>query len=218
MLYVLDEPTIGLHPRDIPRLVRMLRALRDLGNTVLVIEHDLEMIAAADWVVDFGPGAGRLGGQIVAAGHARRGGPDARRRSPGSTWPDRARSPSPPARRPVDGTGLTIHGAREHNLQDITVRFPLRTLTARHRRLRLGQVLADVRHPRPGRPPALLRRGRPARRARRDRRLGALRQDHHHRPEPDRPLHALERRHLHRRLHPHPRGLRRPARRPRSAA
>ena len=68
VLYVLDEPTIGLHPRDNPRLVRMLRALRDLGNTVLVIEHDLDMIAAADWVVDFGPGAGRLGGQIVAEG------------------------------------------------------------------------------------------------------------------------------------------------------
>ena len=68
VLYVLDEPTIGLHSRDIPRLVKLLRALRDLGNTVLVIEHDLAMIAAADWVVDFGPGAGRFGGQIVAEG------------------------------------------------------------------------------------------------------------------------------------------------------
>ena len=68
VLYVLDEPTIGLHPRDTPRLINMLRALRDLGNTVLVIEHDLEMIASADWVVDFGPGGGRNGGQIVAQG------------------------------------------------------------------------------------------------------------------------------------------------------
>jgi excinuclease ABC subunit A len=68
VLYVLDEPTIGLHARDVPRLVKMLRALRDLGNTVLVIEHDRDLVAAADWVVDFGPGAGRLGGQIVVAG------------------------------------------------------------------------------------------------------------------------------------------------------
>ena len=68
VLYILDEPTIGLHPRDTPRLIKMLKALRDLENTVLVIEHDLEMIAAADWVVDFGPGGGRYGGQVTAAG------------------------------------------------------------------------------------------------------------------------------------------------------
>ena len=80
VLYVLDEPTIGLHPRDTPRLINMLRALRDLGNTVLVIEHDLEMIAAADWVVDFGPGGGRDGGQIVAQGTPAAGGGQSRSR------------------------------------------------------------------------------------------------------------------------------------------
>ncbi|HLO29651.1 MAG TPA: hypothetical protein VK249_10980, partial [Anaerolineales bacterium] len=68
VLYVFDEPTIGLHPRDTHRLIGVLRRLRDLGNTVLVIEHDLEMIASADYVVDFGPGAGKQGGQVVAAG------------------------------------------------------------------------------------------------------------------------------------------------------
>ena len=68
MLYVLDEPTIGLHPRDTLRLVQVLRQLCDLGNTVLVIEHDLEIIRAADHVIEFGPGAGKHGGQVVVSG------------------------------------------------------------------------------------------------------------------------------------------------------
>ncbi len=128
VLYVLDEPTIGMHPVDTPRLVNMLSALRDLGNTVLVIEHDLDLIAAADWVVDFGPGAGRHGGQIVAVGPPRQV----------ATQPASltglylrngraARQVCSP--RPIDsetGPCLTIHGATEHNLQNVTVRFPLR--------------------------------------------------------------------------------------------
>lgn len=129
VLYVLDEPTIGLHSRDIPRLVKMLRALRDLGNTVLVIEHDMDMIATADWVVDFGPGAGRLGGQIVAEGA-----PGAVAQTPtsitGQYLAGTARIPVPASRRPVKSKGLTIRGAREHNLKDITASFPQRTLTA----------------------------------------------------------------------------------------
>ena len=68
MLYVLDEPTIGLHPRDNHRLINVLRRLRDLGNTILVVEHDLDLIRAADHLIDVGPGAGKHGGQIVAAG------------------------------------------------------------------------------------------------------------------------------------------------------
>ena len=68
VLYILDEPTIGLHQRDTQRLIAVLRRLRDLGNTVLVVEHDLELIRSADYVVDFGPGAGRSGGEIVAVG------------------------------------------------------------------------------------------------------------------------------------------------------
>ena len=68
VLYVFDEPTIGLHPRDTQRLIEVLRRLRDLGNSVLVIEHDLEVMRAADYLIDFGPGAGRGGGQVVASG------------------------------------------------------------------------------------------------------------------------------------------------------
>lgn len=129
VLYVLDEPTIGLHPRDNPRLIKMLRDLRDLGNTVLVIEHDLDVISAADWVVDFGPGGGRSGGQIIAEGT-----PSAVAQTPGSITGQylagAAIIPIPASRRPVEGgTGLTIRGAREHNLKEITVFFPQHTLT-----------------------------------------------------------------------------------------
>jgi excinuclease ABC subunit A len=108
----------------------MLRALRDLGNTVLVIEHDMDTVAAADWVVDFGPGAGRLGGQIVAEGP-----PGAVAQTPasitGQYLAGTARILVPASRRPAEGgKGLTIRGAREHNLKDITAYFPQRTLTA----------------------------------------------------------------------------------------
>jgi excinuclease ABC subunit A len=129
VLYVLDEPTIGMHSRDTSRLVKMLRALRDLGNTVLVIEHDMDVISAADWVVDFGPGGGRFGGQIVAQGT-----PSMVAQTPasitGQYLSGTARIPVPTSRRPVNNIGLTIRGAREHNLKDITVFFPQRTLTA----------------------------------------------------------------------------------------
>ncbi len=129
VLYVLDEPTIGLHARDVPRLVAILRALRDLGNTVLVIEHDLSLIAAADWVVDFGPGAGRFGGEIVAQGP-----PEAVAQEPGSITGQylagSARIPIPARRRPATRPGLTIRGAREHNLKNITASFPGQTLIA----------------------------------------------------------------------------------------
>jgi excinuclease ABC subunit A len=129
ILYVFDEPTIGLHHRDTHRLIDVLRRLRDLGNTVLVIEHDLEMIAAADYVVDFGPGAGKHGGQVIAAGT-----PDEVAGQPGSLTGDYlARRTSivvPQRRRTPNGKTITIHGAREHNLQDVTVSLPLGLLVA----------------------------------------------------------------------------------------
>jgi excinuclease ABC subunit A len=129
VLYVFDEPTIGLHHRDTHRLIGVLRRLRDLGNTVLVIEHDLEMIAAADYVVDFGPGAGKHGGQVVAAGT-----PAEVAGQPGSITGDflagRASIPVPPRRRAPNDQAITIRGAREHNLQNITVRLPLGLLVA----------------------------------------------------------------------------------------
>jgi len=129
VLYVLDEPTIGLHPRDTQRMIDVLRRLRDQGNTVLVIEHDLETIAAADYVIDFGPGAGKHGGQVVAAGT-----PAEVAGQPGSLTGDylarRASIPIPQRRRPPGDKALTIRGARQHNLQNITVRLPLGLLVA----------------------------------------------------------------------------------------
>jgi excinuclease ABC subunit A len=129
VLYVFDEPTIGTHQRDTRRLIDVLRGLRDLGNTVLVIEHDLETIAAADYVVDFGPGAGKHGGQVVATGT-----PAQVAAQTGSLTGDylarRASIPVPQRRRAPNGKAITIHGARQHNLQDVTVRLPLGLLVA----------------------------------------------------------------------------------------
>lgn len=127
VLYVLDEPTLGLHQRDTARLVRVLRQLRDLGNTVLVIEHDLEMVRAADYVVDMGPGAGPFGGDVVAAGTPEE---VAQATSPtGHYLSGRASLPTPP-RRCSNGQQLIIHGAREHNLQNVTAKLPLGLLIA----------------------------------------------------------------------------------------
>jgi excinuclease ABC subunit A len=128
VLYVLDEPTIGLHPRDTGRLISVLRQLRDQDNTVLVIEHDIEMLHAADFVVDVGPGAGRNGGNIVVAGD-----PKTVAACPesitGGYLSGRLSFPSPRAR-PVNGRSLTIEGARAHNLKNITARIPLGLLVA----------------------------------------------------------------------------------------
>jgi excinuclease ABC subunit A len=129
VLYVFDEPTIGLHHRDTRRLIGVLRRLRDLGNTVLVIEHDLEVIGAADHVIELGPGAGGHGGQVVVAGA-----PTEVAALPGSPTGDflagRASIPVPQHRRLSGEAALTIRGAREHNLQDLTVRLPLGLLIA----------------------------------------------------------------------------------------
>ncbi|WP_328411794.1 excinuclease ABC subunit UvrA [Streptomyces violaceus] len=126
VLYVLDEPTIGLHPSDTARLVDVLRRLRDLGNTVLVIEHDLEVLRAADHVVDVGPGAGRDGGRIVAAGT-----PQEVAQTEGSVTGAYLSGllSAPRSRGRGDSeTAVVIRGARAHNLKDLTVRIPLRRL------------------------------------------------------------------------------------------
>ncbi|MFD5160419.1 excinuclease ABC subunit UvrA [Streptomyces hawaiiensis] len=126
VLYVLDEPTIGLHPSDTERLIRVLRRLRDLGNTVLVIEHDLDVLKAADHVVDVGPGAGRDGGRIVAEGT-----PEEVARTEGSvTGAYLSGLLSVPASRGRgdSATAVVIRGARAHNLKNLTVRIPLRRL------------------------------------------------------------------------------------------
>ena len=124
VLYVLDEPSIGLHPRDNDRLITTLCRLRDLGNTVLVVEHDEETIERADYVIDLGPGAGRLGGVVVGAGK-----PAEIRANPasltGQYLAGHKRIPIPQFRRHGNGGKLVIRGAREHNLKDLTVEFPL---------------------------------------------------------------------------------------------
>jgi len=130
VLYVLDEPSIGLHQRDNSRLIETLERLRDLGNTLIVVEHDEETIRSADWVVDIGPGAGEKGGQVVYAGEVA-GLLDA----PGSITGDylsgrRAIEVPAHRRKPVRGKAVTVVGARENNLKDVTVAFPLGVFTA----------------------------------------------------------------------------------------
>ncbi|OFZ19791.1 MAG: excinuclease ABC subunit A [Bdellovibrionales bacterium GWB1_55_8] len=123
-LYVLDEPSIGLHAADTQRLISVLERLRDQGNTVVVVEHDLEVMKRADWLVELGPGGGRRGGELIAQGTAKH-----LEATPGSVTGKylsgdfmlrRARSQRPPAKR-----NIRIVGCREHNLKDLTVEFPL---------------------------------------------------------------------------------------------
>jgi len=128
-LYVLDEPSVGLHPRDTHRLVTILRNLCDLGNTILVVEHDPDIISAADFVLDLGPGAGEQGGRIVFHG------PQEALLADGQSLTARylrgeARIPVPATRRKPRGQFLRIVGAREHNLQNIDVAIPLGMVVA----------------------------------------------------------------------------------------
>ncbi|HEY0948619.1 excinuclease ABC subunit UvrA [Nocardioides sp.] len=125
VLYVLDEPSIGLHQRDNHRLIETLVRLKDLGNTLIVVEHDEDTIRVADWVVDIGPGAGEHGGQVVHSGDV-----EGLLRHPdsmtGQYLSGRREIPVPEVRRPrTTGRELTVHGAREHNLQNVDVSFPL---------------------------------------------------------------------------------------------
>lgn len=124
VLYVLDEPSIGLHPRDNDRLLTTLKGLRDIGNTVLVVEHDEDTIRAADWVIDLGPGAGEHGGYLVTAGTS-----DDIMQNPesitGAYLSHRLKVPMPEKRRAGNGKYLTIVGAKANNLKNLTVAIPL---------------------------------------------------------------------------------------------
>jgi excinuclease ABC subunit A len=128
VLYVLDEPSIGLHHKDNSRLLATLQELRDLGNTVIVVEHDEETIRRADYIIDLGPGAGTEGGLVVASGN-----PEAIASSPTSLTAQylsgRLQISVPPKRRPLNDKAIIIHGAREHNLQNIDVSFPVGLMT-----------------------------------------------------------------------------------------
>ncbi len=126
-LYILDEPSIGLHPRDTHRLIGVLEQLRDIGNTVIVVEHEEEVIRAADWIVDIGPGAGYNGGEVVFSGTL----PDllaCRRSLTADYLTGRRRIAMPPSRR-SPSSWITIKGARQNNLKDIDVRIPLGVMT-----------------------------------------------------------------------------------------
>ncbi len=128
VLYVLDEPSIGLHQRDNDRLLNTLRHLRDLGNTLIVVEHDEDTMRAADWIVDVGPGAGIHGGHIVYSGEAK--GIEACEASLTGQYLSGARKiPLPPKRRPGNGYFLTVRGAKENNLKNIDATFPLGAFT-----------------------------------------------------------------------------------------
>jgi excinuclease ABC subunit A len=128
VLYILDEPSIGLHQRDNGRLIGTLERLRDLGNTVLVVEHDEQMMRAADWLVDMGPGAGEHGGYVVAEGPAK----NVERVASSVTgqFLSGAREIAVPERRPLDNGTFTVRGARMHNLKGIDVEFPVGKLVA----------------------------------------------------------------------------------------
>ncbi len=125
VLYVLDEPSIGLHQRDNRRLIDTLKRLRDLGNTLIVVEHDEETMEAADWIVDIGPGAGEAGGWVVHSGTLAELKENTRSIT-GDYLAGRRAIRIPKERRPVDPQRvLTVKGAKEHNLRDVTVEFPL---------------------------------------------------------------------------------------------
>ncbi len=125
--YILDEPSIGLHQRDNGKLLGTLKHLRDLGNSVIVVEHDEETMRAADYVVDIGPGAGEHGGEVVAAGTAEEI-MKCERSITGQYLSGKRKIPVPEKRRTPSGW-LTVTGAREHNLKNITVKFPLGVMT-----------------------------------------------------------------------------------------
>ena len=208
VLYVLDEPSIGLHQRDNQRLIETLVRLKDLGNTLIVVEHDEETVRVADWVVDIGPGAGEHGGQVVHSGtvedlltH-----PDS---MTGQYLSGRREIPVPAVRRPrTKGRELTVHGAREHNLQRRRRQLPARRLHRRHRRLRLRQVDAGQRHPLHVAGQADLQRPHRPRPPHQDHRPRARRQGDPRRPVADRSHPAVQPGDLHRRLRPRPPALR----------
>ena len=207
VLYILDEPTIGLHSRDTARLINVMRRLRDLGNTVLVVEHDLDLIKAADYLIDVGPGAGKHGGQIIAAGTPAEvaqtkgslTGAFHRGKHDGTDFPNIAANPIHKA--------LTINGARQFNLHNLTVKIPLGLLVAVTGVSGSGKssLIFDILDVAARQ--KLNGANEIARRARLHHRLGSHRQGHHHRPGAHRAHPALERRHLFRHVHAHPRNL-----------
>ncbi|MBW8011909.1 MAG: excinuclease ABC subunit UvrA [Chloroflexi bacterium] len=129
VLYVLDEPSIGLHARDNERLLNTLTGMRDLGNTVLVVEHDEDTIRKADWIIDLGPGAGEHGGEVVVDGPLEKI-LKSKKSLTGAYISGRKKIPSPKERRTGNGKLITVKGARQNNLKNLTIEFPLANFIA----------------------------------------------------------------------------------------
>ena len=166
VLYVLDEPSIGLHQRDNARLLETLKSLRDMGNSVLVVEHDEEAILTADHVVDMGPGAGIHGGEVVAEGTPDAGDGRLRKASPGNISPASSRSRCPRQRRkPTRGRRLTVIRRARQQSQEHHRRHSARPVHRGHRRLGRRQVHLPHRDAVPRRGPQAQQRARGARRA-----------------------------------------------------
>ena len=215
--YILDEPTIGLHPRDNHVLVEALKALRDRGNTIVVVEHDEETIRAADTLIDLGPGAGRDGGRVVATGSIR----DLRRAPQSATGAafGRVERALTSRNRPYrDGPRVGVRGATAHNLAGVDVDFPLGHPDRGHRRLRIGQVDAAEGNPLQGPAQPAARPPRPGRPLPRDHRLAGAAPRAGGRSQPDRPDAAFGPGLLRRVPGRDPAALRADARRPAPAA
>ncbi len=213
VLYILDEPSIGLHQRDNARLIATLERLRDLGNTVLVVEHDEGTMRAADHLIDMGPGAGEHGGHVVAEGTAERGHARRPESLTGQFLAGTRRIEVPRAPAAAERLRRRSRARAQHNLKDVDVRFPLGTFTAspacRARASRRWSTRSSTR--RVAQPAAPLAAA--AGRAPAHRRAGAPRQGHRRRPVADRAHAALEPGHLHRAVRPDPRPVRQDARR-----
>ncbi len=208
VLYILDEPSIGLHQRDNRRLIDTLIRLRDLGNTLIVVEHDEATIQTADHIVDIGPGAGEHGGEIVYSGDLK-GLLKHETSITGAFLSGRRVIPTPEVRRAPGERWLKVLGAREHNLQDIDLEVPLGlfvcvTGVSGSGKSTLVQEVSAARADAEGLPLAL-----DAREAQEAPRLGADRQGHRHRPVADRPNSAFQSRDLHGCLRPRPEPLQR---------
>ncbi len=202
VMYVLDEPSIGLHQRDNEKLIATLDRLRDLGNTVIVVEHDEGTMMAADHLVDLGPGAGEHGGHVIAAGTPKQVSKDPSSLT-GQYLSGKKRIEVPEERRRPTRRAARPRRPRTQP-QGRRRRDPARGLLLRHRRLRLGQVDPRQRDLAPRRrQPAASGEAAPGR-PRRHRRPRPDRQDHQHRPVADRTHAALQPGHLHRPLRPHP--------------
>ena len=206
VLYVLDEPSIGLHQRDNRRLLTTLEKLRDLGNTLIVVEHDEETIRSADYVVDVGPGAGVHGGEVIATGSVED--IEAEERSvTGDFLAGRRRIEPPEERREPTGS-VELLGAMEHNLKERGRGVPARGVHLYHGRLGLGQEHAGQRDPLQGPRQRRQPRKAPSWKARGAQRCRGRRQGHRHRPEPDREDAPIQPGDLHQGLRPHKATLR----------